>query len=592
MTNLKTTMLLLLVSTFLYAQSPAITRIDGVGAGNTFLEISEETRFSIFSNTLNGEIPYLPDHGPIKITVTDPDNYTLGDYELTLIDEDMTNSELDTAVFWQLRHIPSGTIVISDAPITSVPSQYVPEFGITVEVLQTEDAGQIQSNNGAIGSSFEYADSQGPQWFSTIPDGNQSNPNHLNYIKTNVNEIDNSLDPGQDFSLLGEGLLLPYTLCDWRANGPPDIFDYFSPSWMHPNSDIVRVGNRLDKLNNIDLVFTSDKNMWSRCVILETANPQYYSSTGLGLATENIAENMGIRNTPSVGVDMDSNGLPIPDGDPRLGMGWFPGYAVDVETGERLNVLFGENSSYSLDQDTALLNEYDITADDFETAPTGRDMLWNPSSEILIDAGVPNGFRYQHYLGGQHFIYVTSEVYDECESLHQRLTGSDIDKIFALRKITWTAMPVLTEGTSLLSLADGLIPNDLIIKLRVDNPYQVKTGTGDFNGYPTYQFELDGMVSANNPQENNWTSSLDLSPNPYSSTDHPSWQLHHLPANCTLTLLDSRGQHLWQKDYQNIPSSSVTAVSSAELPALAKGIYFVRIQEKNGTWTVLKWVVI
>ena len=25
-------------------------------------------------------------------------------------------------------------------------------------------------------------------------------------------------------------------------------------------------------------------------------------------------------------------------------MGWFPGYAVDIETGERLNVIFSEDS--------------------------------------------------------------------------------------------------------------------------------------------------------------------------------------------------------------------------------------------------------
>ena len=28
------------------------------------------------------------------------------------------------------------------------------------------------------------------------------------------------------------------------------------------------------------------------------------------------------------------------------GMGWFPGYAIDVETGQRLNIFFGENSVF------------------------------------------------------------------------------------------------------------------------------------------------------------------------------------------------------------------------------------------------------
>ncbi len=591
MTKLKTTVLLLLVSTFLHAQTPAITRIDGVGAGNTFLEISDQTRLSIFNNTLNGEVPYLPNHAPIKITVTDLDNYTLGDYELTLIDEDMSNSTLDTAVHWQLTHIQSGTIVTSDATITSAPSQYVPEFGITVEVTQTEDAGQMQTNNGAIGSSFEYADSQGPQWLSDIADGYGNNPDYLNYVKTDFGENDYSLDFNQDFTPIGDAPFLPYTLCDWR---PPATVNanYLSPAWASINSDIVRVGNPLDSLNNVDIVFTSDKNLWSRCVIVETAMPQYYIPSALGLATEGDAQNMDPRSSPSVGTDMDSDGFPVPDGTGQLGMGWFPGYAVDVETGERLNILFGENSTYSLDQDSNLLAEYDITADDFDTVPTGRDMLWNPTSEVIIDAGDPDGFRYQHYMGGQHFIYVTREKYDECEDLHDKLSGSEIDKVFAMRKITWTMIPVLTEGTSLLSLADGLIPNDLIIKLRVDNPYKVILSSTPFNGYSTYQFELDETISTENPLEDNWTSLVDISPNPYHSADHASWQLHNLPNSCTLTLSDVKGQQLWRKEYKNMPSSSVTSISSTDLPALSQGVYFVRIQEKNGAWKVLKWVVI
>ena len=31
-------------------------------------------------------------------------------------------------------------------------------------------------------------------------------------------------------------------------------------------------------------------------------------------------------------------------------MGWFPGYAIDVESGCRLNIFFGENSVYRPDE--------------------------------------------------------------------------------------------------------------------------------------------------------------------------------------------------------------------------------------------------
>ncbi|HRD53299.1 MAG TPA: hypothetical protein PKY96_11695, partial [Flavobacteriales bacterium] len=52
-------------------------------------------------------------------------------------------------------------------------------------------------------------------------------------------------------------------------------------------------------------------------------------------------------------ASVDKNGLK--PGDPgcnvaeaefinSTGMGWFPGFAIDLETGERLNMAFGENS--------------------------------------------------------------------------------------------------------------------------------------------------------------------------------------------------------------------------------------------------------
>ena len=60
-------------------------------------------------------------------------------------------------------------------------------------------------------------------------------------------------------------------------------------------------------------------------------------------------------------------------------MGWFPGYAINTVTGERLNIMFGEDSRY------AQFN--------------GADMLWNPTSNYV--EGVDN-----YVFGGRHYIYV------------------------------------------------------------------------------------------------------------------------------------------------------------------------------------------
>src|SRR6185437_4049791 len=60
-------------------------------------------------------------------------------------------------------------------------------------------------------------------------------------------------------------------------------------------------------------------------------------------------------------------------------MGWFPGYAINIETGEQLNIILSENSA--------------------DTANNGTDMIWNPTSHI-VDAN--NNAVY----GGKHYVYI------------------------------------------------------------------------------------------------------------------------------------------------------------------------------------------
>ena len=114
------------------------------------------------------------------------------------------------------------------------------------------------------------------------------------------------------------------------------------------------------------------------------------------------------------GASVDKEGQPDGTGE---GMGWFPGYAVDVETGERLNIFFGENSVY--DEDFAeFLTE----------GATGGDMIFNPTSEtITADAPVEQGaFSIFNLVGGgQHFVYVTRQRYDECALLANDLQPSN-----------------------------------------------------------------------------------------------------------------------------------------------------------------------
>jgi hypothetical protein len=153
--------------------------------------------------------------------------------------------------------------------------------------------------------------------------------------------------------------------------------------------------------------------------------------------------------------------------------------------------------------------------------------------------------------------YVTRQAYDGCTALRKDIDRTGIVKARALANITWCAIPYLTTNppAQLDSLHRGLIPNDVTIKLRVDNPYQKATGTGEWEDYPTYQFKLEG-VTAQEITENGIPEALaevNVVPNPYlayseyetSSFDN-TVKITNLPAKCVVTIYSLDGRFIRQ----------------------------------------------
>jgi len=262
-----------------------------------------------------------------------------------------------------------------------------------------------------------------------------------------------------------------------------------------------------------------------------------------------------LRTSPSVGLDdNDGDGLPDEDGT-GTGYGYFPGYAVDVETGERLNIFFGENASYSSDFSELLKDQKAI----------GTDMMWNPSDEIFAapPIGVPPSI-WNFVTGGQHMIYVTRQEYDGCEYIGTRLIKSSIfaRKLKALETITWAGIPMLREGSELLSYGDGLIPNEVVIKLRVQDKYRLEN---DYNytskkfepkdGNPLYEFEFRDQA-ATELTEDEYEGALkeiNIVPNPYYAYSayevnqfNNVVKLTNLPARAIVTIYSLDGKFIQQ----------------------------------------------
>ena len=94
------------------------------------------------------------------------------------------------------------------------------------------------------------------------------------------------------------------------------------------------------------------------------------------------------------------------------GRTWFPGYAINVETGERLNIVLGEDSYQGLNN--------------------GRDLKWNPT-----DQGGSYSSGYAGF-GGRHYIYImdtdssylqslypSGPAYDGCKTYMDRVAVID-----------------------------------------------------------------------------------------------------------------------------------------------------------------------
>jgi hypothetical protein len=251
---------------------------------------------------------------------------------------------------------------------------------------------------------------------------------------------------------------------------------------------------------------------------------------------------------------------------------------------------------------------------------TGRDMMFNPTSNIIPpDAssilGQTLGF-YALIAGGQHFIYVTNEKYDGCKAIYTDLkSGSLASKARVGRKIKWAGFPLTALNTKMLSYKDGLIPNDLTVKLRVQNPYDVRVATNVKKGYPTYQFSFDG-VQAKALDDIAITTALDainVVPNPYygfskyeTTQFTTTIKVTNLPAECTVTIYSLDGRFIRQFK-RNEVGAKPTERSNAPIlqgqiaPALewdlknakgipvSSGVYLIHINAPGLGERVIKW---
>jgi hypothetical protein len=609
-----------------YGDGFVITRLDGAGAGGQFLDLELSQYDHIWSPEFDGTLVYRPGRGPIQVKVYNPFAVKDGTYRLFTEDENPgLDGVLSDAATWRLEFTDAGGNVVVSRPqmgLSRFNEQVFAEYGIAISIGQTPNAGvTLDERNGFIGGEIEYLDPTKPEWFTAAvsDDINNFSPtadfNHPNADVFFAN------DPQQGFSNVIGGTWTPYILTDFNDVNNPTLI---SPAWMNTFNDAITKNgwpiNNLQRLPNVDVVFTSDRSRWSRCIVVETGAQGFY---GAAFPSEGGVANFRLRDHASLEREPDANGNPQYDTSMK-GMGWFPGYAIDVETGRRLNIFYGENSRIvpEMLQNIGIPTELNPP---FITAQT-RDMIWNPSDEGVKPIGfTPDGMPIiapdfapiSKVYGGQHNIYVTWEDYDACDSLRfflNRPFGFAPQSV--ARRIAWTSMPYLAAGTSLSSWADGLIPNEMIVKLRVDRSYAISEGSSANNGRPAYEWEIQGKeaIPAGVDKYPEVLAAIDVVPNPYYGLSYyennefaTTVKITNLPAVATVSIytLDGKFIRRFNRNEMGVqvsasrPSAGITTTQI--YPALewdvkndkgipvASGIYLIHVEVPGVGSRTLKW---
>ena len=370
-------------------------------------------------------------------------------------------------------------------------------------------------------------------------------------------------------------------------------------------------------LASVDVVFTSVKANWTRCPVLELEEDS--------LLAEGHATKLAYRNTASV----DKNGVKG-DGvtvstDPNnagyvaaKGMGWFPGYAINIETGERLNMAFGEDSGLPFDN--------------------GRDMLWNPDA-VMWD--FPNPI-----FGGKHYVYVFAHVGDQTQkatdlylpngpkniprydaglAVWQLLNAEQKQKLGLYSGIVWgdamwVNIPLLAAGHKIAGPSSAqLFETDVKVSIRVARNFRKafsaffgKTTVSDpllvdtvalskpqNKNWPLYSFTTVGLqVQANqNAVAKNSLDLINIVPNPYyaysgyetSQTDNRV-KITNLPATCTIRIFTISGL-LVKVIHRDDPSTTYTdwtLTNQANVP-IASGLYLIDVNVPGVGEKILKW---
>lgn len=601
-----------------YGQRPAITRLQGNGNGGLVIELSDETVDLILSkapaseeNVMGGpdypiacEASYKKNLGPLNVKVVDPLNVISADYLFEIRDPHASPADsaaIDSAM-WRLTNLASGELYPAEKSITLNNEQLFLDLGISLQINQPVYPGDsLAFNNGLLMAYESYQDSS-RQWMGGLEDNNL--PASLsNWIRSGTytdqddvrnndwNMPSNPLDPDEAYEKILNGKWAPYILCAHNDQIP------VGPALNTLSKQQAKIAD----LASIDLVITADKTLWTRSMVLEMCDDETVSEGGVHRFGKRAGQSVDKYGNPAPAGSGASDNPDDPNYIAETGFGWFPGYAINQETGERLNIIFGENS--------------------YLVGENGRDMVFNPTSNDYDYFGNP-------LFGGMHYVYILNHkkitfsalgttlvfdfpAYDACDFFHRAphiydtlpspVPPSVVNPIM-FSTIMYAGIPMSVEDEEWLP--EG---NDWKLSIRISKPYRRYFSTPPADkykwddttnaNYPVYAFSTESVATDlySQSKARNDLDLINVVPNPYyaynSYERNPldnRIKITNLPREATVSIFningtlvrtltkDSRDTYMdWDlKNYAGIQVSG--------------GIYLIHVNTSEGE-RVLKW---
>jgi hypothetical protein len=583
-----------------YGSTPKITRIDGHGNGGRVLELTTESENAIFNSGFLATPEYKSNSGPINIKVVDPLNVANGYFECKFRDYNTNGSLLgnaaDTAKWVINRYDYEGgnliDSVLSEHMINNDNEQLIPQWGVSVQIYQNKYFIEVgngtltQETTDFLESSLEFADSS-KQWLRGVTDADDYSPN--NWIRSGSFIADPAStypfppvelgseryesgqcyrdeigkDPNKRWTKVLNGTMAPHALVGYQCDFMP--LAYYKSSQSYPTAaestpGAARNNAALAFSPSIDIVITKDPELWTKCPVIELGRDP---ALNVGNAKPG-----GLRKQAS----LMKNGTVDPSG--SQGMSWFPGYAIDIETGARLFMAFGENSFLGQDG--------------------GNDMKWEPSSNLYGPTGAA-------LLGGQHPIYVfshkqkeingASSLYDmgyyneSSTELFDLMTNmvdnnSNTAKTNFYNSLTWIGYPLLAPNRAMFE-------TDVRIRVRVNKEFKTFNATGVNNGQPMYSWSMDELVPRLNEKRAlaDILQKINIVPNPYYAySEYERNRLDNrvkivnLPEECNIKIYTTNGKLVKTFKKASTPTFLDWDLTNEAYIPVASGIYLIHVE--------------